>query len=308
MGSITKAVLLVIGSTLACSVAVSSMRAVCEDAATFLVNYDVQKIKSGRYSVSPSEQVSCRWVFKASNPRLPIHLDIRPPFIKHRPQATCSLLTTIKDGNTVLRTFCERQQESKRLSFTGYSGSMTVVLESNIQTAATMKSIKIKFYQDKNDPLITTTAATTTTTKRPTTTTTERPTTTTTKRPTTTTTKRPTTTTTARPTTTTTKRPTTTTIARPTTTTTKRPTTTTTARPTTATTKRPTTTTTARPTTSTSAWPTTTTTAASRTTTPATTLPTTTTTTTTPDDVAMCGMSPLVASDRANYIYPYIFK
>ncbi|XP_041361035.1 cell wall integrity and stress response component 3-like isoform X1 [Gigantopelta aegis] len=263
MGSITTSVLLVIVSTLACSVSVSSMRAVCEDAATFWVNNDVQKIKSGRYSVSPSEQVSCQWVFKATNPRLPIHLEIRPPFIKHSREATCSLITTVKDGDTVLRTFCERQSELKRLYFTGYSGAMTVVLESNIQTSATMKSIKIKFYQDRNDPLITTTAATATTTKRPTTTTTARPTTTKTASATTSTSFWPTTTTTAA----------------------------------------------SKTTTSTSFWPTTTTTAASRTRTSTSAWSTTTaTTTTTSDTVTMCGISTLVASDRANYIYPYTAK
>ncbi|XP_041361981.1 uncharacterized protein LOC121377954 [Gigantopelta aegis] len=99
-------------------------------------------------------------------------------------------------GNAKLRSFCEGQpgwmRWLRRISFTGYSGSMTVLLESNFQRIGYMMPVKIRYYQDRNDPLMTTTTA------RPTTTTTAIPTTTTTARPTTTTTARPTTTTTFR--------------------------------------------------------------------------------------------------------------
>ncbi|XP_041350820.1 uncharacterized protein LOC121369812 [Gigantopelta aegis] len=95
---------------------------------------------------------SCRWVFRASNPRLPIHLEICPAIIPHILHH-CSLMTTVKDGNAKLISFCEGQpgwmRWLRRVSFTGYSGSMTVLLESNFQRTGYMMPVKIRYYQDR---------------------------------------------------------------------------------------------------------------------------------------------------------------
>ncbi|XP_041360826.1 uncharacterized protein LOC121377041 [Gigantopelta aegis] len=178
MGFVTKAVLFLVASThiLTSSVIPTPWpmppnRDFCGDTETFTATTRKQTMKSSYSLVLPSEQFSCRWVFRAFNPRLPIHLEIRPAFIYR--SYNCSLMTTVKDGNAELRSFCEGQPGwmgwRRRISFTGYSGSMTVLLKSKVQRKGFMMPIKIKYYQDKNDPLLTTTTA------RPTTTTTAWP-------------------------------------------------------------------------------------------------------------------------------------
>ncbi|XP_041360818.1 uncharacterized protein LOC121377040 isoform X4 [Gigantopelta aegis] len=179
MGYVITAVLFLVASTHTLTYSVTASpwpmpprQDICGDTETFTATTIKQTMKSSSSLVHPSEQFSCRWVFRAFNSRLPIHLEIRPAFIPYR-SYNCSLMTTVKDGNAKLRSFCEGQPGwmgwLRRISFTGYSGSMTVLLKSNFQRIGYMTGIKIRYYQDRNDPLLTTT------TVRPSTTTTAWP-------------------------------------------------------------------------------------------------------------------------------------
>ncbi|XP_041361786.1 uncharacterized protein LOC121377761 [Gigantopelta aegis] len=85
-------------------------RDICGDTDTFTATIRKQTMKSLSSLIDPSEQFSCQWVFKATNPRLPIHLEIRPAFIPYR-SYNCSLMTSVKDGkNTINEVEALRKQ------------------------------------------------------------------------------------------------------------------------------------------------------------------------------------------------------